>query len=259
MALISIFILALVQALTEFLPVSSTGHLIITQEIGGIDSSLAIDVMLHVGTLLALIVYYRRQLARIIRSFIKKDDNRLLINLLISSLPAAVAGYLLADVIEGGARNIILVAVMLMAVGLIMFFEDRLLPQKASKQYQDLSHAQALGIGIAQSVALIPGTSRSGISMIAGRMMKMNNKQAADYAFLIGIPIIAGAGLKVLTDSAAQDFLASYPFDAAFGVAVAAIFGYLAIDFVLQVVKKAGLKWFGAYRIALALVLLMLI
>jgi len=259
MALMSLFVLALVQAITEFLPVSSTGHLIATSEVIGIDSSFAIDVMLHVGTLLALIVYYRKKLMDILRNFLGKKDNRLLINIIISTIPAALVGFFLADFIESETRNITLVSIMLLAVGLVMLFEKFILPEKNNQKIEKLKHSQALGIGVAQSIALIPGTSRSGISIIAGRISGLDNKDAADYAFLIGIPAIAGAAIKVLTTSEAGRWVSEYPFDAFFGIAIAFGFGLIAIDFVLRVVKKVGLKWFGAYRIALAIALLMII
>jgi len=259
MALTSLFILALVQAITEFLPVSSTGHLIITNEVGGIDSSFAIDVMLHMGTLIALLIYYRKKLMKIIKSFLSRGNNSLLINIIISTIPAVIAGYMLADFFEGEARNITLVSIMLLAVGLLMFFETRILPKKNNQKIEKLTKVEALGVGVAQSVALIPGTSRSGISMLAGKYIGLNNKDAADYAFLIGMPAILGAGIKVFATTEAGRWITTYPLDAFFGIAITAIFGLLAIDFVLKVVKKVGLKWFGAYRIVLALLLFLII
>jgi undecaprenyl-diphosphatase len=256
MAIYSVFVLALVQAITEFLPVSSSGHLIILREITDIETNLAVDVMLHMGTLLALIVYYRKKLLSIYNSLVSNRKSQLFNNIVVSSIPAIIIGLLFDDALSGDIRSIGVVIVMLGLVGSIMLFEEQLLPKKVSRKFNNLSWQQAFGIGVAQTMALIPGTSRSGASIIGGRLSGLNNKDSADYAFLIGIPVIFGAGVKVLFESEAREFITTFPFDVAFGVTIAAIFGWLAIDFVLRLLKKVGLKWFGAYRIALALVLL---
>lgn len=259
MPLLELMILSLTQAITEFLPVSSSGHLIILSELTDIDSSLAVDVMLHWGTLLALVIYYRKKLISIAREIIVKRRSKLFVNLIISSLPAIVIGIVLKDAIEGDIRSVGVVITMLLLVGLIMVGEKWLLPKTASRTVDNLDAKSALAIGVAQSVSLIPGTSRSGASIIGGRLMGLSNKEAADYAFLIGIPVIFGAGLKVLAETEAREAITAYPFDMFFGMAIAAIFGLLAISLALKVLKRVGLKWFGVYRIALALLLLLVV
>jgi len=259
MPIIHLLILAITQAATEFLPVSSSGHLLALSELTDIDSTLALDVMLHMGTLLALIIYYRHRLLAIIKELLEKHSSKLLFNIIISSIPAVIAGLAFESAISGDARSITVVITMLMTVGLIMIFEDILLPKKATRTIEELNAWQALGVGMAQSVALIPGTSRSGSSIIGGRLVGLSNKVAADYAFLIGIPVIFGAGLKTLTETDARAVIAANLGDVILGLVVTALVGWLAIDVLLKVLKKVGLKWFGVYRVALALLLLVII
>lgn len=259
MALFSLIVLAIVQGITEFLPISSSGHLIIVDEISTINSNLAIDVMLHMGTLLAILIYYREQVVGMAEKAIKLEESKLLKNIVISSIPAVAAVLLLGDALESDARTIGVVMFMLFAIGLIMLFEKRILPKNATKKLEDLTPKDALGIGFAQSIALIPGSSRSGTSIIGGRLAGLSNRDAADYAFLIGIPVIFGAGVKILFDSSTQSLIRDYPLDLLLGVVVTAIVGLAAIHLVLGIIKKYGLKWFGAYRIALALILLTII
>lgn len=259
MPLIHLFILAVVQAATEFLPVSSSGHLIILDELTDIESNLAVDVMLHMGTLLALLVYYRQRLAEIARDLMRRRSSRLFTNIIVSSVPAVVIGLFFENALTGDVRSLSVVVVMLLTVGLIMIFEDYLLPSKATRKIDSLEAWRALGIGTAQSLALIPGTSRSGSSIIGGRLFGLNNKDAADYAFLIGTPVIFGAGVKTLFESDTREVITSAPVDVLFGVLVAAIVGWLAIDILLRLLKRFGLKWFGVYRVALALILLLVI
>jgi undecaprenyl-diphosphatase len=258
MGLSTVIILAIVQALTEFIPVSSTGHLIIADRVGGLDNSLALDVILHMGTLLALIIYYRQKLREIVVDLIHRRSSRLLMLIVISSVPAVTVALLFEDLIGNELRAVEVVAFMLVALGLVMIFEKAIFGRQPHRSLGTLRWSDAVIVGLGQSLALVPGTSRSGASILSGRLVGLSNRDSTDYAFLIGIPVILGAGLKTLLDSHAQEAIADQPGQVLLGLAIATTVGWLAIDIVIRVVKKSGLKWFGLYRVALASVLLTL-
>src|SRR5512144_3116310 len=197
-------IMGIVQGLTEFLPVSSSGHLIIVPFLFGWNDpfidSLAFSVMLHIGTLLALLIYFWADWLRLIpagfaairdRSFRGDPDRRLAWLLLASTIPAAIVGFLFNDIIESNVREVGLVAVTLVVGGGILWLADR--RGGRAKGVADVSFPVAVGIGVAQAVALIPGISRSGISISAGRVAGLNRPAAARFSFLMATPITLGA------------------------------------------------------------------
>jgi undecaprenyl-diphosphatase len=251
MNLIEVIILALTQAVTEFVPVSSSGHLIAIQETGGFEGSLGLDVMLHFGTLLALVVYFWSDLVNIIKNLFSQGSNNLLIRLVISTIPAIVIGFIFEDVFTDDVRNIGVVTLMLFVVGLIMIVSDRVF--SASKMHEsEMTKTEALFIGFGQALALIPGTSRSGITMIAARSQGFSNKASAHYAFLMGIPVIFGATVRVLTKSETQSYISDNMLNTFIGVAISAIVGWFVLRLLLPFVAKRGLAIFGWYRLALA-------
>ena len=254
MTFIEIIILAIVQALTEFIPVSSSGHLLAIEQITSIESSLAVDVMLHFGTLIALVGYFWKKLLTTAQDFLSGKNPRLGWNIITSTIPAALAGFFLDDVLAD-ARAINVVIIMLVVVGLVMIFENKLFAGIKKKTIAKLQRIDALSIGLAQALALIPGTSRSGITMIAGRARGLDSKSSAEYSFLIGIPIIAGATAKVLTEDSSRDYLSANTLEALVGVGVAAVVGVVVLKFLLRFVAKNGLKIFGWYRLLLAFIL----
>src|SRR4051794_38401671 len=204
--LVQAIVLGIVQGLTEFLPVSSSGHLIVVPYLLGwhdpFINSLAFSVMLHIATLLALLVYFREDWLRIIpaglaairdRSLRDDPDRRLAWLLVVATIPAVIVGVLLNDPIENAFREARLVAVTLLIGAAILFLADRL----GSKQrpMESIGFPLALGIGVAQALALVPGVSRSGISISAGLFAGLTREAAARFAFLMATPITAGAGL----------------------------------------------------------------
>ncbi len=265
MILIEILILAVTQALTEFLPVSSSGHLLALDEVAGIDSSLAIDVMLHVGTLLALVIYFWPKLFEIAKNVLSGRDYKLFTLLVISTIPAAVVGFLFNDFFSEDVRHVEVVIVMLVLVGLLFIASDRLFPpkfpQKKGKEIKlsQISKKTALIVGVAQAAALIPGTSRSGITILAGRSQGLDNRNAAEYSFLIGVPVIFGASVQTLLDDEARAAVTDDLALTVVGILTAAIVGLGVVHWLLKYLKSHGLAIFGYYRIALALVLLLLI
>jgi undecaprenyl-diphosphatase len=261
-------IMGIVQGLTEFVPISSSGHLIIVPFLAGWDdafiNSLAFSVMLHLGTLIALLVYFRADWVRLVpaglaavrdRSFAYDPDRRLAWLLVATTIPAAVAGLLLGDVIETTFRNVGLVAFMLVVGGLIMLIADRF--GAMTRRIEGLTFPMAVGIGAAQALALVPGISRSGISISAGRLVGLDRESSARFAFLMATPITAGAVLfearKLLTGEAGMN-VSIVPL--VVGMIAALISGLVAIRFMLSFLRRQSLDVFVWYRFALAAVVL---
>jgi undecaprenyl-diphosphatase len=261
-------IMGIVQGLTEFLPVSSSGHLIVVPFLLGWNdafiTSLAFSVMLHIGTLVALLVYFRSDWVRLVpaglaavrdRSFHGDEDRRLAWILIAPTIPAAIVGLLLSDVIEASFRSVGLVAVTLVVGGLILLFADRF--GAKSRGIEDVTFPIAIGIGAAQALALIPGISRSGISISAARMVGMDRESAARFAFLMATPITAGAGIfEVRKLIAGEGGVQVETLPLAVGMIAAAVSGLAAIHFMLSFLRRQSLDAFVWYRFGLAAVVL---
>lgn len=265
--LLQALVLGIVQGLTEFLPISSSGHLIIVPSLLGWDdpfiTSLGFSVALHAGTLVALLVYFRADWTRLVpaglaairdRSFRGEPDRRLAWLLVVSTIPAAVLGALLNDPVERAVRQVNLVAVLLVVGGGILWLADRWLSGRTP--LERLSMPAALGIGLAQALALLPGISRSGISISAGLFAGLDREGAARYSFLMATPIIAGAvvyeGAKLVRGG--EVLAEAGPL--AVGILAALVSGLLAISVLLRYVRTRSYSVFVAYRIALAAVVL---
>jgi undecaprenyl-diphosphatase len=261
-------VMGIVQGLTEFLPVSSSGHLVLVPFLFGWDdeflNSLAFSVMLHLGTLVALLVYFREDWARLIpaglaavrdRSFRGDADRRLAWLLVAATIPAALAGLLFNDVIEEQFREVGLVVVMLVVGGVILFIADRV--GGRSRAITDVTFPVATGIGAAQALALIPGISRSGISISAGRLAGLDREAAARFAFLMATPITAGAivfeARRLLTGEAGVT-VAIAPL--VVGMLAALLAGLAAIHFTLRYLRTRSLDIFVWYRFGLAALVL---
>ena len=266
--IVQAIVLGIVQGLTEFLPVSSSGHLIVVPALLGWDDafieSLAFSVMLHVATLLALLVYFQADWRRLIpaglatirdRSFRGDPDRKLAWLLAASTVPAVIAGVALNDVIETVFREPRLVAVTLVVGAAILWLADRL--GSRTRHIAGLTFPMALGIGAAQAVALVPGISRSGISISAGLFAGLDREAAARFAFLMATPITAGAGLwefrKIVTGEAGVD-LPLVPLVA--GMVASLVAGLLAIAVTLRFLRTHSTGVFVAYRIALSAVVI---
>jgi len=262
--LIQAIVLGVVQGLTEFLPVSSSGHLIIVPALLGwhdpfIDS-LAFSVMLHMATLLALLIYFRTDWLRLIpaglatvrdRSFRDDPDRRLAWLLAASTVPAVIAGVLLNDAIETAFRDPQLVAIALVIGAAVLWLADRV--GSKSKGVDGVTFPIAIGIGAAQALALVPGISRSGISISAGLFVGLDRAAAARFSFLMATPITAGAGIwelrKILSGEAGVD-LPLLPLAA--GMVAALLAGIAAIAVTLRYLRTHSVTVFVLYRIALA-------
>ena len=261
-------VMGIVQGLTEFLPVSSSGHLIIVPYLAGwtdpFITSLAFSVMLHIGTLGALLVYFRSDWLRLIpagfatirdRSFDSDPDRRLAWLIAVATVPALIVGVLLNDVVEQRFREVGLVALMLVVGGAILWLAER----QGSRRLLavDLTFPKALAIGGAQALALVPGISRSGISISAGLFAGLDRESAARFSFLMATPITAAAAVyetyKVVTNDAGM-VVQLAPLLA--GMAAALVSGLVAIAVLLRLLRTRSTDVFVAYRIILAAVVL---
>jgi undecaprenyl-diphosphatase len=261
-------VLGIVQGLTEFLPVSSTGHLVLLEKSMGLSQDklgISFDAALHLGTLVAVLVFFWATIVRLIGAWIESlgerrwdlsSDSRLAWLIAIATVPAGVIGFFFEGTIEEKLRQPVTVAVMLVVFGGVLVLAELLGSRKL--QATQLGPKSALFVGLAQAVALIPGVSRSGITMSAGLFAKLEREQAATFAFLLSAPIVAGAGLKGLYDAvkAARDGLLGRE-DLAFfavGLSLAAITGYFTIGFLLRFLRGHSFYPFVAYRLGLAVV-----
>jgi len=258
-------VMGIVQGLTEFLPVSSSAHLIIVPFLFGWDDtfidSLAFGVMLHIGTLAALLIYYGHDWLRIVpagfaavrdRSFGDDPNRRLAWLIVAATIPAAIIGAVFNDVIEDSLRGIGLVAVMLVVGAAILALADRW--GGTSRHIEQLTFPIATGIGFAQVLALVPGISRSGISISAGRLASLDRESAARFSFLMATPITAGAVLfeaRQLVIGEAN--VAIEPGPLIVGLIASFVSGLIAIRVLMDYVRTRSLDIFVVYRVGLAL------
>ncbi len=231
----------LIQGLTEFLPISSSGHLVLVPELLGREPpDLATSALLHLGTLAAVVAYFRRDLGEMLR---RTDEGRRLLRfVIIGTIPAAVAGLTLAGPIDELQQNSRAVAVALFATGVILLLSRRV---DGGSRAPGGTVRDAIVLGLGQALALIPGISRSGSTIAAGLTQGIEKSEAARLSFILGIPAIAGAGLLQFLDLTSQDG----GIDPVIwvGVLVAAISGYAAIALLLGVLRRTGLGPFGYY------------
>ena len=261
-------IMGIVQGLTEFLPVSSSGHLIVVPFLLGwtdpFITSLAFSVMLHIGTLAALLVYFRADWLRLVpagfaairdRSFRGDPDRRLAWLLMAATIPAAIAGFLLSDLIETAFRDIGLVAVTLVGGAVILWLADRW--GGRTKGVDDVTFPIAVGIGMAQALALVPGISRSGISISAARFAGLGREAAARFSFLMATPITAGAAIfEIRKLASGESGVAVSLGPLVVGMLAACVSGMLAIGFMLRYLRTRSLNIFVAYRLVIAAIVL---
>lgn len=249
-------ILAIVQGLTEFLPISSSAHLILPSHIlGWPDQGLAFDVAVHVGTLMAVIGYFRKDIRQLIRGFIQttflakpNPDGKLAWYIALATVPAGLLGLLLNGSVEAYLRDAAVIASTTIIFGLLLLFADS--RSNLNKTLTDMPLSQALFIGMAQAIALIPGTSRSGITMTAAMLMGYERSAAARFSFLLSIPLILLAG-----GYKAAELLISgeqIPWGLIFmGALVSCISAYICIYFFLKLIEQLSMLPFVIYRLLL--------
>ena len=260
MTIIEAIILGLVQGLTEFIPVSSSGHLVLFHHLFGLEQNgLAFDVALHIGTLLALVLFFYKDIVLLVGGILGRNDHKRLAWLLAAAtVPAVIAGVLLADLAETSFRSVTLVSINLILVAFVMLWAERYAKRhyKHAQQLDKVTPAQAIGIGTAQAVALIPGVSRSGATITTGIFVGLDRVAATRFSFLLAIPATFGAILKTMLDGGAG-MVSDEPMLFFVGIVTALLSGLFAIRFLLAYLGKHDLSVFAYYRIGLgALVLL---
>ncbi|KYH31803.1 undecaprenyl-diphosphatase UppP [Neomoorella mulderi] len=251
MNVVQAVILGLVQGLGEFLPISSSAHLVLLPWFfRWPDQGLTFDVALHLGTLIAVVAYFWRDLIELVICGLfqpRSQDGRLFWYLVVASIPGAIFGYLLEDQVGTVFRSPLLIALTLTLMGIGLWWADRV--GRKTRQMEDITLADSIIVGISQALAIIPGVSRSGITMSAGLLTGMKRETAARFSFLMSVPIIAGAALLQLKDLT----LAAINLPFILGVLTAAVVGFLAIKFLLQYLRYGSYLLFTWYRILLAL------
>lgn len=261
MTIIQAIILGIIQGLTEFIPISSSGHLILVHEwLGVTTESLIFDVALHLGTLIALVIYFYKDIYSITKSLFVRDNNtNLAMVLAVATVPAVIAGFFLQDLAESSFRSVRLVSLGLIIVALLMLWAESYSKKlKQKTKLQNVSARQGVLIGIAQAVALIPGVSRSGATITTGLFAGVERKDATRFSFLLGIPITFGAVLKVFSSSGTLDLLQAEQTIFIVGVLSAFLSGIFAIQFMLKYLAKHTLNVFAYYRIVVGIVVLLL-
>jgi len=256
-------LLGLTQGLTEFIPVSSSGHLSIMQNLIGAsgDGFHLFLEFINIGTLLALLIFFRKRIIAILGDVFVRKNYRLAVNILITSIPAGIVGLLAAKFIEAAPffGHLISVGVAMGAVGVLMILVNKLPSLSKLKDENKLTKPRALMIGLAQMLALIPGVSRSGATILTGRTMGLNSASAAEYSFLASIPLMCGVVLKTFISSSDRIYFVDNLWSLLLSNLVAMVAGLVALRFLLKFLKKRGaLQMFGWYRVILGCLVLII-
>lgn len=263
MDIIQVIALALIQGITEFLPISSSAHLILPKEVlGWPDQGLSFDVAVHVGTLAAVLVYFRRDVFALADGWFRTlgrerahPEGMLAWQIIIATVPAGLAGLLFNDIIETHARSIAVISATTILFGLLLGWSDL----KVSHKYalRDMTFKLALIIGIAQALALIPGTSRSGITITAALFLGFGRDDSARFSFLLSIPVIALSGgykgLELIGTSGVDWF------GIVLGTLISAVSAYFCIHYFLSFINRIGMMPFVWYRLVLGVALILIL
>jgi len=250
--------LAVLQGLTEFLPISSSAHLILLPVlVGWEDQGLAFDVAVHVGTLAAVIIFYRKILVKIIAAWFASllgrgftDDAKLAWYVGLGTIPVGLVGISLTDSMQLALRNPLVIAAATIVFGLLLWWAEK----RAQEQRKSVTLIDAIVVGILQALALIPGTSRSGITITAGLLLGLKRDHAAMFSFLLSIPVIALAGGLKAAELYQSDIVVNWNF-MLIGALVSSVVAYLSITFFLKLLHKVGMLPFVAYRLVLGVIL----
>ena len=241
-------IMGLVQGLTEFLPVSSSGHLVIFREFLGVEapSDLTFEITVHAATALATIVVFRKRILELLQGLFKfkyNEETDYIAKLVVSMIPVAIVGFFFKDKVEELFSSLLVVGCALLFTALLLYFSDK---AKARKQDREVTFGQALIMGLGQAVAVIPGLSRSGTTISAGLLSGASRNKVAEFSFLmVLVPILGEAFLDLVGGDMAASSISAAPL--LLGFAAAFISGLFACKAMVALVKKAGLRWFALY------------
>lgn len=236
------FILGLIQGLTEFIPISSTGHLYLGRKLFGLEEAgLFLDTMLHIGTLIALLVFYKE----IILKLLTKPFSRLTALLIVGTIPAVIAGVIFSDFFDDISKTGVTIGWEFLLTGLFLWFADSI--RNGSKKIDELSFFDSFFIGSFQAFAIFPAISRSGMTIVGALIRKMDKEAAAYFSFLLSIPAICGGVIFQLKDVATGNVPQISFLSMLVATLASAFFGYIAVRFMISFVKKRSLKIFAVY------------
>ena len=262
MTLLQAIILGFVQVATEFLPISSTAHLVLVPWFfGWTDPGLGFDIALHLGTLVALLLYFRAEWLALLEGGVdflrgrrEKPNAKLMLYIVAATIPALIAGALLSDFADSTLRHPLVIASALIVLAIVLVIAER--AGRRQTKLDEMTLGDALSVGCAQAVAIIPGVSRSGVTITAALFRGMTREAAARFSFLLSTPIIGAAVSKAIVDGVRHGF-PSVPMQAAVaGIVVSGIVGYLSIAFLMRYLATHNTYIFVVYRIALGLLVL---
>ena len=268
MSLLQVIILGIVQGLTEFLPISSSAHLaVIPQLFGWPDQGQAFDIALHVGTLAAVLLYFYRDWLQILTGAIGmrvgtdpeiERNRKLFWWLVLATIPVGVVGFLFGKQAEAARSNLYLIGAMLIGIGLVMWWSERV--GRKQKDLGNLSATDTMVIGVSQALAVIPGTSRSGITISTGLLRDLNRTTAARFSFLLSTPAIAAAAAKDAWDLFRHDGGIAPELRTAFllGILVSGVTGGLVIKFLMDFLRRRSLTFFVWYRVIFGIIVIAL-
>ncbi len=258
MSIVEAIFLGIIQGLTEFIPVSSSGHEVLTEHFFGAGNDHIFLEFINIGTVLALIIYFWPKIMDLLEEVIFRHNIRLARNIVISAVPAGVLGLLFASTIENSSffSNPWTVAIMMLLVGIVMIGLEKLPRLSNVENGEHLSPKRAWGIGFAQAIALIPGTSRSGSTIVAGRLAGLSPAAAAEYSFMLSIPIMLGVIAKVFLKGSDREYLAHHLTTVVVSNVFSFGFGLLAVGFLMRYLTRHSLAVFGWYRVVLSVVVM---
>jgi undecaprenyl-diphosphatase len=258
---LQVVVLAIVQGLTEFLPISSSGHLVLVPAFfGWADQGLAFDVAVHFGSLAAVLMFFRKDVNALLRGGvqvlggnIKTIESRMALGIALGTIPAALAGLIFVDKIAVNLRSPSVIVLTLSGYAILMILADRF--GRRTREISSVRIRDALLIGVAQALSLVPGTSRSGVTITAAMALGFERQDAARYSFLLAIPVILLATVFSLIGLLRSEAVVDWG-QLAIGILISAVVAYLSIEFFMRFVSRIGLIPFAIYRLALAAVIL---
>jgi len=258
---LQVIILAIVQGLTEFLPISSSGHLVLVPVFfGWTDQGLAFDVAVHFGSLIAVMLFFRKDILALLRGSVQvlganvaTTEARMALGIALGTIPAALAGLMFVDWIEANLRSPAVIVFTLSGYAILMVLADRL--GRRNRDISGIRIKDAVLIGVAQALALVPGTSRSGVTITAAMALGFERQDAARFSFLLAVPVILLASVYSFIGLLRTEATVAWG-QLAIGVVVSAIVAYLSIEFFMRFVSRIGLLPFAIYRMILAAVIL---
>jgi len=268
MTIIQAIILGLIQGLTEFIPVSSSGHLLLLPEFfGWQEQPTSFDIVLHGGTLLALIIYFYPKLKKLVKGILNREWEQIKLGkkILLGAIPAGALGILISivdymtnDAVDNFLKTNLLVIIMIIGIGVLLIISD-IIYKNNKKEIKEIGLKETFIIGIGQCLSLLRGTSRSGITILTGLTQKLSRKEAAEFSFLMSIPLIFSAFCYQVFKFILENNMNIEITNLMAGFLAAFISGLIAIKFMLRFLKKQGLSIFGMYRIILGIVVIIIL